>query len=131
MVDIYNPFSLINALDAHELSCYWAASGATSLLPKFVDDMELRLGNFENCPVLRNTLEISDVTEGGAELFLYQTGYLTIKSYDEFGYILGFPNEEVKRALYDIVMPTLTMRRENEIQSMQGVPCIASWGLAR
>ena len=120
MVDIYNPFSLINALDAKELNCFWTASGATSLLPKFVDDMELRLGNFENCPILRNTLEISDVTEGGAELFLYQTGYLTIKGYDEFGYILGFPNEEVKQALYEIVLPTLTMRKENEIHSIQG-----------
>ena len=63
--------------------------------------MELRLGKFNHCPILRNTLEISDVTDGGAELFLYQTGYLTIKGYDEFGYILGFPNEEVKQALYE------------------------------
>ena len=95
MVEIYNPFSLINALDTQELNCFWAASGATSMLPKFVDDMELRLGKFDHCPILRNTLEISDVTDGGAELFLYQTGYLTIKEADEFGYILGFPNEEV------------------------------------
>ena len=120
MVEIYNPFSLINALDTQELNCFWAASGATSMLPKFVDDMELRLGKFDYCPILRNTLEISDVTDGGAELFLYQTGYLTIKEADEFGYILGFPNEEVKQALYEIVLPTLTMRRENDIQSMQG-----------
>ena len=39
---------------------------------------------------------------------------------DEFGYILGFPNEEVKQALYDIVLPTLTMRKCNDIQSLQG-----------
>ena len=120
MVDIYNPFSLINALNTQDLNCYWAASGATSMLPKFVDDMELRLGNFDNCSVLPRTLETSDVTDGGAELFLYQTGYLTIKGYDEFGYILGFPNEEVKQALYEVVLPALTLRRENDIQSMQG-----------
>ena len=120
MVDVYNPFSLINALNTQDLNCFWAASGATSMLPKFVDDLELRLGNFDNCSVLRKTLEVSDVTDGGAELFLYQTGYLTIKGYDEFGYILGFPNEEVKQALYDVVLPALTMRRENDIQSMQG-----------
>ena len=120
MVDVYNPFSLINALNTQDVNCFWAASGATSMLPKFVDDMELRLGNFDNCPVLSKTLESSDVINGGAELFLYQTGYLTIKSYDEFGYILGFPNEEVRQALYDVVLPALTMRRENDIQSMQG-----------
>lgn len=42
---------------------------------------------------------MSDVIDGGAELFLYQSGYLTIKSYEDEVYTLGFPNEEVKRAL--------------------------------
>ena len=120
MVDIYNPFSLLNALDAQDLSCFWVSSGATSMLPKFVDNMELRLRNFENCPILRKTLESSDVINGGAELFLYQTGYLTIKSSDEFGYFLGFPNQEVKQALYEVVLPSLTMKSESEIISLQG-----------
>ena len=120
MVDIYNPFSLLNALDAQDLSCFWVSSGATSMLPKFVDNMELRLRNFEHCPILRKTLESSDVINGGAELFLYQTGYLTIKSSDEFGYFLGFPNQEVKQALYEVVLPSLTMKSESDIISLQG-----------
>ena len=91
MVDVYNPYS----------------------------NAELRLSKFENCSVMRNTLELSDVSGGGAELFLYQSGYLTIKESDEFGYILGFPNEEVKQALYETVLPALAMRSENEIQSLQ------------
>ncbi len=119
MVDVYNPFSLINALDTQEIRNYWAASGATSLLPKFVDNMELNLKNFEKCFMMRNTLELSDVTGGGAELFLYQSGYLTIKSSDEFGYTLGFPNEEVKQALYEMVVPALAMRSKSEVQSLQ------------
>lgn len=98
MEDIYNPFSLINALSESRLRNYWASSGATSLLPKFVKDAEIRLQDFEDCLILRNTLEMSDVTGGGAELFLYQTGYLTIKSCEDDTYHLGFPNEEVKQA---------------------------------
>ena len=120
MVDVYNPFSLLNALDTQDLSCFWVSSGVTSMLPKFVDNMELRLRNFENCPILRKTLESSDVINGGAELFLYQTGYLTIKSSDEFGYFLGFPNQEVKQALYEVVLPSLTMKSESDIVSLQG-----------
>ncbi len=119
MVDIYNPYSLINALKCSKIRNFWAASGATSLLPKFVDDMELRLKNFEGCRIMRDTLEMSDVTGGGAELFLYQSGYLTIKDSDEFGYTLGFPNEEVRKALYDMVLPTLTLRTRSDIQSLQ------------
>ncbi len=119
MTDIYNPYSLINALATQEISNFWAASGATSLIPKFVDNMELRLGNFENCRIMKSTLELSDVTDGGASLFLYQSGYLTIKGCDEFGYILGFPNEEVKQALYEMVLPALSMRGISDIRSLQ------------
>ena len=119
MVDVYNPYSLVNALNSKEIINFWASSGATSLLPKFVDNAELRMKNFENCRIMRNTLEMSDVSGGGAELFLYQSGYLTIKDSDEFGYILGFPNEEVKQALYEMVLPALTMRERSDIQSIQ------------
>ena len=35
-----------------------------------------------------------------------QYSYLTIKSSDEFGYFLGFPNQEVRQALYEVVLPT-------------------------
>ena len=119
MVDIYNPFSLINALDTQDLNSYWASSGATSMLPKFIKDAELRLPDFEDCMILRNTLETSDVTGGGPELFLYQSGYLTIKSCVGNVYHLGFPNEEVKQALYECVLPALTMRQEADTQSLQ------------
>lgn len=119
MTDIYNPYSLVNALKNKEISNYWAGSGATTLLPKFVDDMELRMADFSHCSIMKNTIELSDVTEGGAELFLYQSGYLTLKGADGEVCFLGFPNAEVKQALYDIVLPTLTMKRANEVKSMQ------------
>lgn len=64
-----------------------------------MDDIEIDLERFEECYIDRETLELSDVIDGGAELFLYQSGYLTIKSYEDEVYTLGFPNEEVKRAL--------------------------------
>ena len=119
MVDVFNPFSLINALADSDLKNYWASSGATSLLPKFVDDMEIRLKDFDHSALLSTTIETSDVTGGGPELFLYQSGYLTIKGYMNGTYLLGFPNFEVRQALNEIVLPTLAMRKNNDIQSTQ------------
>ena len=119
MVDVFNPFSLINALADSDLKNYWASSGATSLLPKFVDDLEVKLRNFDPCTMLRQVIETSDVTGGGAELFLYQSGYLTIKDYQMGVYILGFPNYEVRQALYETVLPALTLRNNSDIQSVQ------------
>ena len=119
MVDVYNPFSLINALADREIRNYWASSGATSLLPKFVDDFEIRLQDFDHCALLGRVAETSDVTGGGAELFLYQSGYLTIKSYANGVYFLGFPNFEVRQALNEMVLPALSMRRVGNLQSTQ------------
>ena len=119
MVDIFNPFSLINALADSKLKNYWASSGATSLLPKFVDDLEIRLKDFDHSALLDTIIETSDVTGGGAELFLYQSGYLTIKGYISGTYLLGIPNFEVRQALNEIVLPTLAMRKNNDLQSTQ------------
>ncbi len=119
MVDVFNPFSLINALDDRRIRNYWASSGATSLLPKFVNDMEIRLKDFDHCSLLSAIAETSDVTGGGSELFLYQSGYLTIKDYQPGVYLLGIPNHEIRQALYEIVLPTLTLRRGGDIQSVQ------------
>ena len=111
-VDVFNPFCLINALADSDLKNYWFSSGTSPLLSKFEDDIKKRLKDFEYCPIISNTLETSDVTGGGAELVLYQTGYLTIKDYMTGIYLLGFPNSEVKKSLYETILPALTSEAE-------------------
>ena len=111
-VDVFNPFCLINALADSDLENYWFSSGTSPLLSKFEDDIKKRLKDFEYCPIISDTLETSDVTDGGAELVLYQTGYLTIKDYMTGIYILGFPNSEVKKSLYETILPALTSEAE-------------------
>ena len=119
MTDIFNPYSLVCALAQKRIKNFWVASGATTLLPKFVDNLELRIRNFEKCYIDKDILETSDVTGGGAELFLFQAGYLTIKGEDEWSYTLGFPNYEVKKALYAMTLPALTSLSQMDIQTMQ------------
>ena len=113
-VDVFNPFCLINALADSDLKNYWFSSGTSPLLSKFEDDIKKRLKDFEYCPIISDTLETSDVTDGGAELVLYQTGYLTIKDYMMGIYILGFPNSEVKKSLYETILPALTSEAEQQ-----------------
>lgn len=120
MVDVFNPFSMVIALAQGEIGNYWASSGATSLIPKFVADMELHIRDYESCMVTRILLETSDVSIGSPELFLYQSGYLTIKGFDATTYFLGIPNQEVRQALYEVVAPALAMRKQGEMQSAQG-----------
>ena len=91
------------------------------MLPKFVYNLEISLEQFDHCYIYGTTLAMSYVNEVGSELFLYQSGYLTIKDYSDGIYTLGFPNEEVKLALYTVVVPALTLRTNSQIVSTQNV----------
>ena len=108
MVDVFNPFSLIKALSLTKIDNYWDSSETAALLPPLEISLENRLEDLENCALMNTIIETADVSEGGAELFLYQSGYLTIKGYYERVYLLGFPNHEVRQALYEMVLPVHT-----------------------
>lgn len=108
MTEIFNPFSLIKALSLTKIDNYWDSSETTALLPPLEINLENRLEDLENCALMNTIIETADVSEGGAELFLYQSGYLTIKGYYERVYLLGFPNHEVRQALYEMVLPVHT-----------------------
>ena len=108
MTEIFNPFSLIKALSLTKIDNYWDSSETAALLPPLEISLENRLEDLENCALMNTIIETADVSEGGAELFLYQSGYLTIKGYYERVYLLGFPNHKVRQALYEMVLPVHT-----------------------
>ena len=99
MMDVYNPFSILNAFEKNTLGDYWLASGnptyAVRLLGKTQEDVmsftmqEHTLDEFLNYK--------ADVARPLPMIF--QAGYLTIKSFDPEmeTYRLDFPNVEVRR----------------------------------
>ena len=120
MVDVYNPFSLVNALEKREITSYWASSGATTLLQKFVPDLDIHIGDYDHdYPIDRVMMETSDVGNADPALFLYQSGYLTIKSSTDRSYLLGYPNQEVREAMCKMVLPAMTLQRINQYRSHQ------------
>ena len=108
MTEIFNPFSLIKALSLTKIDNYWDSSETAPLFPTLKISLENRLEDLENCALMNTIIETADVSEGGAELFLYQSGYLTIDGYHDRVYVLGFPNQEVRQALYEMVLPAHT-----------------------
>jgi len=104
---VYNPFSLISALADKDLGYYWASSGASVMLNDMLVKSEENGKRLEGRKISKMKLESSDVSLKDSTLFLYQSGYLTIKDCYSDGFILGIPNNEVRRALYDIVLPNV------------------------
>jgi len=106
-VGIYNPFSILNALDDQILESYWVQTGTPTFLVTLLKDSRLSIEKLSGGRVDKNQL-------GGKENFrdnplpiMYQSGYLTITGYDEVRecYILGFPNEEVRRGFIKDLAP--------------------------
>ena len=105
MTDIYNPFSLLNALDSHRLYDYWFRSGTPTylirLLAHFNENMNELTGKYYG---MEEFIDYKADTERPLPM-IYQSGYLTIKDYDrEFNtFLLDFPNNEVKSGFLTMV----------------------------
>ena len=96
--DVFNPFSVIKALNDKMLNNYWFGSATPSALLKLIRKFDFSMENFEmiECDSDRFNQPVEKVTD--LIPFLFQSGYLTIKDYNrEYDlYTLGFPNEEVR-----------------------------------
>ena len=105
--DMYNPFSLLNAFQDRMLKSYWFESGT----PTFLIEMMRKFN------VIPSMLKPSDLmapafdapTENMTSIMplLYQSGYFTIKKYNEISdiYTLDIPNNEIRIGLMQSFLP--------------------------
>ena len=97
--DIYNPFSLINALSDRRFGSYWFDSATPTYLVERLRRNPIDETTLDSLPLVpQSDFDVSPEISDNSLPMLYQTGYLTIKSYDTRMqlYTLGYPNKEVK-----------------------------------
>jgi len=112
---MYNPYSLLNTFAKQDFAYYWYQTGTPTFLVKAVRNLQLDIRGFENdVAVNARNIDTYRVGETGPIPILYQSGYLTIKSYeaDIDTYFLGFPNEEVKYGFLSDLLPSYTNKPE-------------------
>lgn len=117
--DLYNPYSLILALSKKKISSYWAATGTPTVLAKMLVDKNYNLENTTDLGATENQLLGDNNRFEDPVALMYQTGYLTIKSYDAGleEYRLGFPNYEVAQAFRGYILPYYTKISRSETDS--------------
>ena len=101
---IYNPFSILNFMADRKFKNYWFQTGTpTWLVNHMRDQMEYKL---EDLHYSENDLSYFNTTAIESVPLLFQTGYLTLKGYDESTetYELGYPNKEVEDSLSDALL---------------------------
>lgn len=114
--DIYNPFSLLCALQKKEPGEYWFATGTpTFLIEKLFED-NVDLNSLMNSEADSPALSSSDASHSSPLALLFQTGNLTIKGYEPEwdAYKLGIPNKEVKKSLLSEMSVVFQAKRSEQ-----------------
>ncbi len=105
--DVFNPFSLIKALNAQKIGSYWFGSGTPTFILKQLEKFNVNLTTLDGQDVVLSSFDQSPEEMTDALPLLYQSGYLTIKKYDPMfrQYTLGIPNKEVRDGLLNSLIP--------------------------
>lgn len=111
--DIYNPFSLLCALNSREIGSYWFSTGTPSFLIEMIRRMQIDLRNLEHLNVNLNDLMDASFDLSSTVPIMYQSGYLTIRSYNpRFRMVeLDYPNREVEHGFLDGLMKVYTANK--------------------
>lgn len=106
--DVFNPFSLLNCFEDKRFGTYWFSSGTPTYLINMMKRFDVMPSDITR--VEADLSEFDTPTENMSTLMplLYQSGYMTIKSYDpQFNfYTLDIPNKEVKIGLTKALIPS-------------------------
>ena len=105
---IFNPFTLITALNKRKFLQCWSDSGTPSFLIKMVESGKLDLRLIADNLTTKEQIAEKDPTLQSPEALLFQTGYLTIKEWigGDMNFVrLGFPNKEIKNSFFQFLLP--------------------------
>jgi len=101
-VGMYNPFSLLNALNSRRFASYWYQTGTPTILIKSLKNNNVDISAIPGRIVSAERLATVGSYREDVTALLYQSGYLTIASEEEPGYyMLDFPNMEVRNGFYN------------------------------
>jgi hypothetical protein len=105
MLDIYNPFSILNAFSKNRLDDYWFRTGSPTYLVRLLSHFDENINEMVNRSYPTSSF-IDYKADVEAPLpMIYQSGYLTIKdrNMDTDSYLLDFPNDEVRSGFLTLV----------------------------
>ncbi|MDR0938626.1 MAG: ATP-binding protein [Mediterranea sp.] len=114
---MFNPFSVLNALERLDLLDYWFQTGTPTFLAELLEesDYDLRL-IVDGVQMAASSFAEYRAEKANPIPLIYQSGYLTIQDYDERFrlYTLGFPNDEVRYGFMNFLSPYYTMVKNDD-----------------
>ncbi len=114
-VFVYNPFSILNFFKKAKFLNFWFQTATPAFLIQLIKKQTYY--DFDGVEVGQEIFDAFEIKEHiDAITLLFQTGYLTMKSVNEFGvYKLGYPNEEVRRSMLGYLIGAFAEKDPKEI----------------
>ena len=111
--DIFNPFSLLNAMQDRRLESYWFASGTPTYLIEMLRKFDVLPTDISHTEAPAYAFDAPTENLSSITPLLYQSGYVTIKDYDRTSrlYTLDIPNGEIRVGLMESLLPNYVARR--------------------
>ena len=105
--DVFNPFSLLNAMSKGKLDYYWFASGTPTYLINMLNKFQVMPSEIGGSEADKSEFDAPTEKMTTIMPLLYQSGYITIKGYDPETelYLLDIPNKEIRVGLYRCLLP--------------------------
>ncbi len=105
--DIYNPYSLLRALEEKNVENYWFDTGTPTYLVEMLRKFKVLPQNIGGQYADASQFDAPTETMKSATPLLYQSGYLTIKDFNRKtkDYLLDIPNREVRVGLMESLLP--------------------------
>ena len=105
--DVFNPFSLLTAMAKGKIDSYWFGSGTPTYLIEMLRKFGTLPSEIGGVEAPNTAFDAPTETMTSIMPLLYQSGYITIKDYDEITefYTLDIPNKEIRKGLMDCLLP--------------------------
>ena len=105
--DIFNPFSLLTAMSNGKIDSYWFGSGTPTYLIEMMRRFDVLPSTIGGVEAQSSAFDAPTETMTNIVPLLYQSGYITIKDYDDIAelYTLDIPNKEIRKGLMESLLP--------------------------
>ena len=115
MLDVYNPFSLLNTFDKGVMRDYWFSTGTPTYLLRLLSHSDENLNELTGKHYGMDEFMDYKATVEQPLPMIYQSGYLTIKDYswEDDMFLLDYPNNEVKKGFLTMAASNYLKTKEN------------------
>ena len=123
LTDVYNPFSVLNALDSQRIGNYWFATGTPTYLIRLLNHFHEGIDELTGKYYTEDEFMSYKADVEYPLPMIYQSGYLTIKEYDRRRetFLLDFPNSEVQGGFLTMIASNYLKTRNEPLNAAQSL----------